>query len=168
MKKRFGFVSNSSSSSFMCDLTYATEGGYDASAVDCGMAECVNGHTVVEGLLLPEPSFDLNKLVDEFVEYHSRFSYRDQVTKEDLREAMKEVSDYSEFIERIQSDFDEEYGDYLYPAHRCPICMMKDLPAHQMFEYLLKKLDKDRQTVVSEIQFEFNGNIKDFEKFVSK
>ena len=52
MKLRTGFVSNSSSSSFVCDITGATESGYDASARDCGFAQCSNGHTFVEGLLL--------------------------------------------------------------------------------------------------------------------
>lgn len=45
MKIRKGFVSNSSSSSFMCDITGAIEGGYDASLSDVCMAQCVNNHT---------------------------------------------------------------------------------------------------------------------------
>ena len=45
MKRRLGFVSNSSSSSFVCDITGEAEGGYDVSLRDVGMAECVNDHT---------------------------------------------------------------------------------------------------------------------------
>lgn len=47
MKRRMGFVSNSSSSSFVCDITGETESGWDASLRDCGMAECVAGHVFI-------------------------------------------------------------------------------------------------------------------------
>lgn len=45
MKMRKGFVSNSSSSSFICDITGHVEGGYDCCLSDVEMAECVKGHT---------------------------------------------------------------------------------------------------------------------------
>lgn len=44
MKKRNGFVSNSSSSSFVCDVCGRVESGFDASASDFDMLECENGH----------------------------------------------------------------------------------------------------------------------------
>jgi len=45
MKTRQGFVSNSSSSSFVCDVCGASESGWDASLSDFDMYECENGHT---------------------------------------------------------------------------------------------------------------------------
>ena len=45
MKIRSGFVSNSSSSSFVCDLTGSKESGWDASPLDCGFYKCSKGHT---------------------------------------------------------------------------------------------------------------------------
>lgn len=44
MKIRTGFVSNSSSSSFICSICGETESGYDASPEDLGMKRCENGH----------------------------------------------------------------------------------------------------------------------------
>ena len=44
MKIRSGFVSNSSSSSFICDVCGRSEGGFDVSLSDFEMCECVNGH----------------------------------------------------------------------------------------------------------------------------
>ena len=49
MKTRSGFVSNSSSTSFTCDVCGTTESGWDASASDCGMCECEVGHVFCEG-----------------------------------------------------------------------------------------------------------------------
>lgn len=45
MKIRAGFVSNSSSSSFMCDITGEISEGYDISLTDCEMVMCEHGHT---------------------------------------------------------------------------------------------------------------------------
>ena len=45
MKIRNGFVSNSSSSSFVCNICGEVEGGYDCSLGDFGMLECEHGHT---------------------------------------------------------------------------------------------------------------------------
>ena len=46
MKIRKGLVSNSSSSSFVCDVCGHSEGGWDRSAGELGFAVCVNGHTI--------------------------------------------------------------------------------------------------------------------------
>lgn len=47
-KVRKGFVSNSSSSSFICEISGNVESGYDASPSDCGMIRCVNDHLMME------------------------------------------------------------------------------------------------------------------------
>ena len=46
MKVRHGFVSNSSSSSFICVVCGDDYSGWDASLSDAEMFDCVNGHTV--------------------------------------------------------------------------------------------------------------------------
>jgi len=52
MKIRNGFVSNSSSSSFVCCVCARSEVVYDGSLGDVGMAQCVNGHTICQEELL--------------------------------------------------------------------------------------------------------------------
>lgn len=52
MKTRLGFVSNSSSSSFICDITGNVESGMDLTLEDVGMVQCVNGHTFGDDFLL--------------------------------------------------------------------------------------------------------------------
>lgn len=46
MKIRFGFVSNSSTSSFVCDVCGETFSGRDAGLEETEMFQCINGHTV--------------------------------------------------------------------------------------------------------------------------
>jgi hypothetical protein len=62
MKIRTGFVSNSSSSSFICSICGETESGYDASPEDLGMKKCENGHEWHDGCNL---NFDLPE--DDFI-----------------------------------------------------------------------------------------------------
>lgn len=52
MKLRKGFVSNSSSSSFVCDVCGYTESGWDMSLEEAEMYECENGHTFCEGHII--------------------------------------------------------------------------------------------------------------------
>jgi hypothetical protein len=53
MKIRKGFVSNSSSSSFICEVCGNVESGYDASAEDCGFYVCEKGHEFCQHHALP-------------------------------------------------------------------------------------------------------------------
>lgn len=47
MKFRMGFVSNSSSTSFTCDVCGYSESYFDSIGIEeFGMIECVNGHTI--------------------------------------------------------------------------------------------------------------------------
>ena len=44
MKKRLDFVTNSSSSSFFCEICVRNESGWDMGLSEAEMMECVNGH----------------------------------------------------------------------------------------------------------------------------
>jgi len=54
VKVRNGFVSNSSSSSFICDVCGSVKSGWNLSLQDADMIECANGHTVCTSHLLKE------------------------------------------------------------------------------------------------------------------
>lgn len=58
MKIRHGFVSNSSSSSFICDVTGRIASGWDMSLEEAEMIECKNGHTFSEDCVLHKEEFD--------------------------------------------------------------------------------------------------------------
>ena len=56
MKFRKDFVTNSSSSSYVCEICGRTESGWDLSLSECEMMECVNGHIFCcdEALEMPD------------------------------------------------------------------------------------------------------------------
>ena len=168
MKLRTGFVSNSSSSSFVCDITGATESGYDASARDCGFAQCSNGHTFVEGLLLPITDFTMEKYVKLFVEENNSSKWRDILDVDDVTKLLVEknggpVEDYETFVELINAHYDEEYDDYEVSPFRCPICMMHEVSTEMLMAYLMKTAGKDRKELTETIRKKYKGDNKAFE-----
>jgi hypothetical protein len=54
MKFRKGFVSNSSSSSFVCCITGEIESGMDVSYEDMGFAACCHGHEFMRDFLIKD------------------------------------------------------------------------------------------------------------------
>jgi len=58
LKKRSQFVSNSSSSSFICEICNHTESGWDASVEDIGFVRCENDHTFCEEHLLEGSEYE--------------------------------------------------------------------------------------------------------------
>lgn len=67
MKLRSGFVSNSSSSSFVCDFCGRTEGGYDCSLEDFGMKECKAGHIFCDYEIVGEINLFTEKNILEYL-----------------------------------------------------------------------------------------------------
>ena len=56
MKFRKDFVTNSSSSSYVCEICGRTESGWDMGLSEAEMMECVNGHTFCCDEALERPS----------------------------------------------------------------------------------------------------------------
>lgn len=65
MKIRLGFVPNSSSSSFVCEICGRSESGFDASAEMFDMIVCVNGHTICLSEMIEDPPFNENEENEE-------------------------------------------------------------------------------------------------------
>lgn len=56
MKIRQGFVSNSSSSSFICEISGETFSGFDVGLYDAQMVVCENDHTFLDSYLIETPA----------------------------------------------------------------------------------------------------------------
>lgn len=133
MKYRLDFVTNSSSSSFICDVCGAHVEGWDMSLSEAEMYECVNGHTICEDELLEKPNFR------EFLE-----SVIDDEDKELLN---SEVDEYE--LESMAMDYEFRY--YL-PEKYCPICNFVVYSESDMAQYLLKKIGVTRAEVFEEVK----------------
>lgn len=149
MKLRTDFVTNSSSSSFVCEICGRTESGWDMGISEAGMMECVNGHIfccdeAAENL----SKSDMIKMILENEWNKDRWDYDSCVYKDFSEEELLTYDDETLF-ERFCC---EEGGGYGVPEYVCPICQFIEYSEYDLSEYLLKKYGVSRDEVFAEVK----------------
>lgn len=149
MKVRSGFVSNSSSSSFVCSVCNNSyegwDGMYDTAHYYCRNRHEICGHcsTTVK-LAAKSLAADLDKAIEQLgldnAEANELMGARDKETW--IREYTME--------------------DYLSPAV-CPLCNLTHIPGSLEAQYLREKFDQKREDVLTEIRDKF-GSLEGWEK----
>ena len=138
MKIRTGFVSNSSSASFICEVCgdeYSGDGNiyincqwtWDACLREAEMVECKSGHI--------------------FCEDHADREIIEKLKAQDLDD-------------EDSPDWDEEWR-CSFPEKYCPLCSFKEVPRDTLVKYLLKKVKMSQASVEDEIREKF-GNLAEF------
>ena len=123
MKIRLGFVSNSSSSSYTCEVCDNIESGMDCSLEDLGMIECEHGHIMCDThitdqvkaqmddyLVESEYGHKLKETVcplcmlkqlsisDELMYYRRKLKTDNEKTKEEIQQKFKTYADFKASI----------------------------------------------------------------------
>ena len=148
MKIRSDFVTNSSSSSFICEICGHTESGWDMSLFDADMCECENGHT--------------------FCRYHVKELSREEMIELILSYNITiynhKTKDYESVSREYFNDKDEEeVFDFLtedtsnLPAAICPICSLEEATSEDLLKYLLKKNNLKTEEILKEWKEAFNS-----------
>jgi len=163
MKIRNGFVSNSSSSSFTCDVCGETQSGMDMSRSEAGMIECENGHTLCEShqiasdITMDEKRKKLIANVEESSYYKTR-----------PREKTVELD---EIVNYTEEDVDDHYhqltDDRGHSTHECPICMFQELETNAAFIYLLHRSNLTKKDLLEELKAKF-PTFNDFKASLKK
>ena len=138
VKIRKGFVSNSSSSSFVCDITGHTESGWDMSLSEVDMYECENGHTFLREYALF--SDDIRSQILELFEEDIK-EYNGESLWEDLQtaESLEDFGDVEEF-------------SYSLPECACPICTFKVYSESDMKLFMKKKYGVSEDDAFAEVK----------------
>lgn len=164
MKVRLGFVSNSSSSSFTCDVCGATESGMNMSVDEADMVECENGHIVCHTHLLRQV-FGIHDLEDEerldFLKDCGELLCEED--KKQLDSLSGDELDEEDIEELCEVIFDDIY--YKYPAIYCPVCQMDHVIDSEMLIYLLKITNHKKENIQKEIKSSFE-NYGAFKRFL--
>lgn len=136
MKVRNGFVSNSSSSSFVCNICGAIESGYDASIKDFDMEMCENGHEFHIGCMGDTPDFNeadtktryeyLKHLKEESAKKWRKNGHEDyaKVEEEYVEQLSEDFAnlDEDDFIDKYDDDISDIVSEYGVPEEFCPVC----------------------------------------------
>ena len=132
MKVRKGFVSNSSSTSYTCEICGGTESGWDSSPMeDFGFIECENGHiicmdcgeiedsediytedeeldqTLVKSELCPVCRFEVTSKSDLKAYLYKEYKVSDGEVLDDIKKVNK----------RRRKVYDADYVNYVYKKH---------------------------------------------------
>ncbi len=153
MKIRAGFVSNSSSSSFTCDVTGKEHDG----EYEIDTCFCVNGHRFVSDFRLPELPVQIP--VDKM---RNRLLGDSKSEKDNL--GIQHASD--DQIQSWYADYSDEseYEDDDLPPKLCPICSFKFGRTKDLLVYMLKRDGLTEEKLLTEIQKKFGGDYQTFQK----
>lgn len=154
MKKRMGFVSNSSSSSFLCEVCGEIESGMDLCLGDAGYCECADGHVFCEGHKLEKVKEE--KEEKKVKEKKPCCCEMKKCECEDEDEDEDEDDDY---------DDDDEYDEYHVPIAECPVCQFKTLTDVDGFTYMQKMHNVTVPQLLSQISSTF-PSYKMFSEFL--
>ena len=161
MKFRKSFVTNSSSSSFVCDYCGEDVSGWDLGLKEAQMFECEHGHVFCENHAVKAINEKemLISLLNTYIERSGDSSYAD-MARESLDAILKgSISelDYEELLD----DYDYRYD---IPSEYCPICQFKRVTNEDMLEYIFRQYNFNRNDLVEEIKQQFSS-YKEFNAF---
>jgi hypothetical protein len=145
MKLRKGFVSNSSSSSFVCDICGGIESGWDLSYSDVDMTECSKGHCFHYGCL----------------------SKKDKAI---IEAGVKGDEDK----EPDEDDDDDDGEEDIIPTELCPVCQLRVVSDNLVQKFLRMKSGKSLDQLGDDIRAEYKNSsqideaFKAFEEKVDK
>ena len=151
MKFRKDFVTNSSSSSYVCEICGRTESGWDMGLRDCEMMECINGHVFScdEALEMPSKEEMIKAILENEYNIKSRYDYFARKYHETVysEEQLLEMDDVELFY-----DFYNPEGYYEVPECMCPICQFIEYSEYDLSAYLLKEYGIPRDEAFAEVK----------------
>ena len=155
MKIRNGFVSNSSSSSFTCDVCGITESGMDASARDFDMERCINGHTFCNSHNSESETMTPKQYRDEIRKQIESCTWMDKKQIQSDIDEMEKITD-----DEIEDHYNDNYSDVGVPGCQCPICSMKALNAEDGFVWLKRVYGVTDTSILNEMKKSFKTYIE--------
>lgn len=165
MKIRIGFVSNSSSSSFICDVCGEDVSGMDMCLSDAEMHQCKNGHTICDSHLDKNPNSpnsdeEIKKAVKNSNWYKKDFEKK---FNKKIEEATNE--DLDKYIDGNNKHDILSEMRYEMSAELCPCCKFSEVASDDIIKYFFKKHNTNHKKISEEMQVKFK-NYDEFKKWL--
>lgn len=157
MKLRLGYVSNSSSSSYTCDVCGRNESGYDLSISEIEMKTCRCYHEFCDQHMII--SFPIKNIINLLEEYQEDEDIKDLYEKFKVLppDTIFSEDTFPEDYKLFYNIFVEEEGGYDVPSCFCPVCNLDTILVGDVLSYLLKEHNLKKDDVENEIRQKFNN-----------
>jgi len=150
MKTRRGFVSNSSTTSFTCEVCGTTEAFHDSiSHVEMGFYRCPNGHSLCEGELLNDSSVTTK---DALIMAIRDTMARNSWSKQSIQSEINEYGPLEDWDEENLKDTVRDYCEADCTAFQCPICQYEVFSEGDLHKYLQKLTQITDDEVLDEVR----------------
>lgn len=163
MKTRNGFVSNSSSSSFICNYCGELFSGYDAGKSDFGLVECINGHTICDSHVEYKDNDEHKRLLlQDYINHNS--STKSEWERETV-EKCRELLQKSEFSSDDEEYIDDTLMDVRITTAECPLCNLSKIKTDTTLLYISKINNINIENINKEIKEKFK-TLQDVNNFI--
>lgn len=152
MKVRHGFVSNSSTSSFLCNICGTIAAERDLGIEEAEMVCCLNDHTFCTS-------------------HENGFDFDADRSLAEKKKILLSDSSWAKQAEEPEANIDCLYSDwavvtrYEMPPALCPFCQLKRVTDDLLLLYLFETMGQSREQIVEQISTKFD-NYDEFRKFV--
>ena len=146
MKLRHDFVTNSSSTSYICEICNESKGCYNNSPFELGMVDCGNHIVCVDHI---EEHFNLDFIKQEIIRDF------EESTKSKISDKLRQKIESCSNLEEILDIYDLEI-EYI-PASICPICTFKEISNFDLESYKNYLLGKSNKELKEEIKSKYSS-----------
>lgn len=153
MRVRNSFVTNSSSTCYVCQVSGERASGMDIDPLDLGVRECFNGHEFMEDYMIGG-ELTIDEKRELLRAYFTKWDYPSYLTELETADDDWVTDTYPDWI-----------GEHVVPASHCPICQMTHITDRDMLHYLLCHIPINREEVADKMRERYNTIQEMYEAF---